>query len=88
MNIIGAGTLKYAPNKDKAIKLLEFLLTDEAQKHIVSNTFEYPMVDTVKPNKLIAQFGLDFKQDVKTKVSSYAKRQAEALKIMIEAGWQ
>jgi iron(III) transport system substrate-binding protein len=88
MNISGAGVLKYAPNKENAIKLLEFLLTDEAQKHIVSNTFEYPMVDTVKPNKLIAQFGLDFKQDVKTKVSSYAKRQAEALKIMIEAGWQ
>ena len=88
MNISGAGVLKYAPNKENAIKLLEFLLTDEAQKHIVSNTFEYPMVDTVKPNKLSAQFGLDFKQDVKTKVSSYAKRQAEALKIMIEAGWQ
>ncbi len=88
MNISGGGVLKYAPNKENAIKLLEFLLTDEAQKHIVNNSFEYPMVDTVKPNKLIAQFGLDFKQDVKTKVSSYAKRQAEALKIMIEAGWQ
>ena len=88
MNISGAGVLKYAPNKENAIKLLEFLLTDEAQKHIVNNSFEYPMVDTVKPNKLIAQFGLDFKQDVVTKVSSYGKRQAEALKIMMEAGWQ
>ena len=88
MNISGGGVLKYAPNKENAIKLLEFLLTDEAQKHIVNNTFEYPMVDTVKPNKLIAQFGLDFKQDVVTKVSSYGKRQAEALKIMMEAGWQ
>ena len=88
MNISGGGVLKYALNKENAIKLLEFLLTDEAQKHIVNNSFEYPMVDTVKPNKLIAQFGLDFKQDVVTKVSSYGKRQAEALKIMMEAGWQ
>ena len=88
MNISGGGVLKYALNKENAIKLLEFLLTDEAQKHIVNNTFEYPMVVTVKPNKLIAQFGLDFKQDVVTKVSSYGKRQAEALKIMMEAGWQ
>jgi len=88
MNISGGGVLKYSPNKENAIKLLEFLLTDEAQKHIVNNTYEYPIVDTVKPNKLIAQFGLDFKQDLKTKVSSYGKRQAEALKIMTEAGWQ
>ena len=88
MNISGGGVLKYAPNKENAIKLLEFLLTDDAQKHIVNNTYEYPIVDTVKPNKLIAQFGLDFKQDLKTKVSSYGKRQAEALKIMTEAGWQ
>ena len=87
MNISGGGVLKYSPNKENAIKLLEFLLTDEAQKHIVNNTYEYPIVDTVEPNKLIAQFGLDFKQDLKTKVSSYGKRQAEALKIMTEAGW-
>ena len=88
MNISGGGVLKHAPNKANAIKLLEFLLTKEAQKHIVNNTFEYPMIDSVKPNKLIAQFGLDFKQDLKTKVSKYSENQAEALKIMTEAGWE
>ena len=88
MNISGGGVLKYAPNKANAIKLLEFLLTKEAQEHIVNNTFEYPMIDGVKPNKLIAQFGLNFKQDLKTKVSKYGKNQAEALKIMTEAGWE
>ena len=88
MNISGGGVLKYAPNKSNAIKLLEFLLTKEVQEHIVNNTFEYPMIEGVKPNKLIAQFGLDFKQDLKTKVSKYGKKQAEALKIMTEAGWE
>ena len=88
MNISGGGVLKYAPNKANAIKLLEFLLTKEAQEHIVNNTFEYPMIDIVKPNKLIAQFGIDFKQDLKTKVLMYGKNQAEALKIMNEAGWE
>ena len=87
MNISGAGILKHAPNKANAIKLLEFLLTPEAQKHIVNNTYEYPMIDGVEPNKLIAQFGLGFKQDLKTKVSSYGKFQAKALKVMTEAGW-
>ena len=88
MNISGGGVLKHAPNKDNAIKLLEFFLTKEAQEHIVNNTFEYPMIEGVEPNKLIAQFGLGFKQDLKTKVSKYGKNQADALKIMTEAGWE
>ena len=88
MNISGGGVLKHAPNKKNAIKLLEFLLTKEAQQHIVNNTFEYPMIDGVKPNKLIAQFGLNFKQDLKTKVSKYGKNQAAALEVMTEAGWE
>ena len=87
MNISGAGILKHAPNKSNAIKLLEFLVTPEAQEHIVNNTFEYPIIEGVEPSPLIGQFGLNFKQDLKTKVSSYYKNQAEALKIMTEAGW-
>ena len=88
MNISGGGVLKHSPNKANAVKLLEFLLTKEAQEHIVNNTFEYPMIEGVQPNKLISQFGLDFKQDLETKVSKYGKNQANALKIMTEAGWE
>ena len=88
MNISGGGILKYAPNKANAIKLLEFLLTKDAQEHIVNNTFEYPMIDGVKPHKLVAQMGLGFKQDLKTKVSSYGKKQADALEVMLAAKWK
>jgi iron(III) transport system substrate-binding protein len=88
MNISGAGILKHAPNKQNAIKLLEFLLTEDSQTHIVNNTFEYPIIKSVKPNKLIAQFGTNFKQDLNINVSVYSKRQSEALKIMTEAGWK
>ena len=88
MNISGAGVLTHAPNRDNAIQLIEFLLTKEAQRHIVNNTFEYPMVENVKPHNLVAQMGLGFKQDLKTKVSSYESKQADALEIMLEAGWK
>ena len=88
MNISGGGILKYAPNKANAIKLLEFLVTKEAQEHIVNNTFEYPMVDSVKPHKLVTQMGLGFKQDLKTKVSSYGRKQADALEVMLAANWK
>ena len=88
MNISGGGILKYAPNKTNAIKLLEFLLTKEAQEHIVNNTFEYPMIASVEPHELIAQMGLGFKQDLKTKVSSYGKKQADALEVMLASKWK
>jgi iron(III) transport system substrate-binding protein len=88
MNISGGGVLKNAPNKANAIKLLEFLLTKEAQNHIVNNTFEYPMIAGVSPHPLVVSMGLDFKQDLKTKVANYGKKQADALEVMLEAKWK
>ena len=88
MNISGGGVLKNAPNKLNAIKLLEFLLTKEAQEHIVNNTFEYPMIEGVEPHPLVKQMGLGFKQDLNTKMSNYEKNQAEALEIMLSAKWK
>jgi iron(III) transport system substrate-binding protein len=88
MNISGGGVLKNAPNKANAIKLLEFLLTKEAQSHIVNNTFEYPMIAGVEPHVLVKQMGLGFKQDLETKVANYGKNQATALEIMLAASWK
>ena len=88
MNISGGGVLKHAPNKANAIKLLEFLLTKEAQEHIVNNTFEYPIIDGVEPHELVAQMGLRFKQDLKTKVANYGSKQADALEVMLAAKWK
>jgi len=88
MNISGGGVLKNAPNKANAIKLLEFLLTKEAQEHIVNNTFEYPMIDGVEPHPLVKQMGLGFKQDLNTKVANYGKNQAVALEVMLSAKWK
>ena len=88
MNISGGGILKNAPNPENAKKLLEFLLTKEAQQHIVNNTFEYPMIDGVEPHELVKQMGLGFKQDLKTKVANYGKKQADALEVMLAAKWK
>ena len=88
MNISGGGVLKNAPNKANAKKLLEFLLTKEAQEHIVNNTFEYPMIDGVEPHDLVKQMGLGYNQDLKTKVVNYGKNQATALECMLAASWK
>jgi iron(III) transport system substrate-binding protein len=88
MNISGGGVLKTAPNPANAIKLLEFLLTKEAQQHIVNNTFEYPMIAGVAPHELVQAMGLGFKQDLKTKVDNYGAKQADALEVMLAAKWK
>ena len=88
MNISGVGVLTHAPNRDNAIQLIEFLLTKKAQEHLVNNTFEYPMIEGVKPHDLVVEMGLGFKQDLKTKTSSYGSKQADALEIMLAAGWK
>jgi iron(III) transport system substrate-binding protein len=88
MNISGGGVIKTAPNKANAIKLLEFLLTKEAQNHIVNNTYEYPIIEGVEPHELVKAMGLGFKQDLKTKVASYGKKQADALEVMLAAKWK
>ena len=88
MNISGGGVLKNAPNADNAKKLLEFLLTKEAQEHIVNNTFEYPMIDGVEPHALVKQMGLEYNQDLETKVVNYGKQQATALECMLAASWK
>ena len=88
MNISCAGLVKGAPNKSNAVALVEFLLSKEAQEHIVNNTFEYPMIAGVSPHELVVNMGLDFKQDLKTKVVNYGKNQAAAVAAMTGAGWK
>ena len=87
INISGGGILKNSSNSDNARKLLEFLLTEEAQTHIVQNTFEYSILDNVEPHELIKKMG-EFKQDLKTPVKNYIKYQSDAFEIMLKAGWK
>lgn len=87
MNISGVGVLNHSPNPENAIELIKFLLTPEAQGHIVNNSYEYPIIEGVKPSKYVSQMGLNFKQDRVTKASSYGKWQKEAFKLMRSMGW-
>ena len=86
INVSGGGVLKYSPNRENAEKFLEFLLSREAQNHIVNNTFEYPVLSTVRPHPLIENFG-EFKMD-KTSVADFGKYNPDAVKLMDRVNWQ
>ena len=87
INVSGAGLMKNAPNADNAVKFIEFLLSEEAQSHIVNNTYEFPMREGVAASDLIAQFGSGFKED-QTSVASYGEFNPDAVKLMDRVGWQ
>jgi iron(III) transport system substrate-binding protein len=42
VNVSGAAVARHAPNRDAAVKFLEYLLSDEAQKIYAEAHFEYP----------------------------------------------
>ena len=57
VNISGASVAKFAPNKANAIKLLEYLVSDEAQKLYASHDFEYPVKAGAPTDPIIQSLG-------------------------------
>lgn len=87
VNISGAGVLKTAPNKEAAVKFLEYLASDSAQVYFADGNNEWPVVAGIKTaNPALAKLG-SFKQD-NISVGKLAKHQAAVQKIYDRAGWQ
>jgi iron(III) transport system substrate-binding protein len=57
VNISGAAIAKHAPNKDEAVKFLEYLVSDEAQKTYAAANFEYPIKSGVDVDPIISSLG-------------------------------
>ena len=57
VNAAGAFIAKHAPNPENANKLIEFLLSDEAQQIYADANYEFPAVTSVKPNELTLSWG-------------------------------
>ena len=57
VNISGASIAKNAPNRDNAVKLIEFLTSDEAQEIYANTNFEYPVKPGLEVNEIVASWG-------------------------------
>lgn len=57
INISGMALTKSAPNRDNAVKLMEFLTTEKAQHIYAEVNFEYPANPEVAPSKVVAGWG-------------------------------
>ena len=86
INVSGAGVATYAPNKQNAIKFIEFLLSPEAQDLFANGNFEYPVAKGVNQNDIVASWG-DFEDD-NISINTMGKYNVNAVKIFDKAGWK
>jgi iron(III) transport system substrate-binding protein len=86
VNVSGAGVMKHAPNRDSAVKFLEYLASDEAQAYFANGNNEYPAVGKLHGNRELASLG-EFRKD-SLNVSLLGKNQAAAQQIYDRAGWK
>ena len=86
MNLSGAAVARNAPNKDNAVKLIEFLLSPEAQKTYAEVNFEFPVLAGVPEAEWIRGWGT-FTADSKPIVRA-GEFQAQAVQLMNEVGWK
>ncbi|RST87039.1 Fe(3+) ABC transporter substrate-binding protein [Aquibium carbonis] len=57
VNISGMAMAKNAPNRDNALKLMEFLASEDAQKIYAAEVFEYPASSGVEPSDIVKSLG-------------------------------
>ncbi len=87
INIAGGGVAKYAPHKNAAIKFLEYLATDSAQRYFSDGNNEWPAVKSVKvENQVLNKLGNFKEQNIH--ISKLGANQAKAQKIVDMAGYK
>ncbi len=86
VNISGAGITTSSKNKIEAIKLLEFLASDEAQQWYAEKNLEYPIKPGMQPSETLQSWG-EFKAD-SLNLNQLGERNAEAVMIMDRANWK
>ncbi|MDP2131603.1 MAG: Fe(3+) ABC transporter substrate-binding protein [Erythrobacter sp.] len=85
VNISGAGVVKYAPNRENAVKFLEYLTSESAQRYFADGNNEYPAAIGLKANSAVETLG-SFKPDT-LNAAEIGRNQAEAVKLFDRAGW-
>jgi len=85
VNLSGMVLAKHAPNKDEAVKLMNFLSGDKAQKIYAQVNFEYPVKPGVEWSKLVKSWG-EFKADT-VSLARIAENRKRASELVDEVGF-
>lgn len=86
INISGVALAKNAPNKDAAVKLIDFLLSKESQQWYAKTNHEYPVLADITWSELLQSFGT-FKTE-QVPLGKLGELNAAAVQMMDRAGWK
>ncbi|MFA7439772.1 MAG: extracellular solute-binding protein [Sphingomonadaceae bacterium] len=86
VNISGGGVIANAPNRENAIRLLEFFASPSTQEYIARHNNEFPASPDVPPPPPVDAYA-DFTAHPMP-VAAFAARQPEAQSLMSKAGWR
>ena len=85
VNVSGAAVAKNAPNRDAAVKFLEYLVSAEAQKIYAEANFEYPVRPGATVHPIIGALGV-LKVDP-VQLADIARHRAAASKLIDKVGF-
>ncbi len=87
MNVSGAGVAKNAPNRTAAVRFIEYLLSDQAQKYLALGNNEWPVAQNqASGNPALDGFG-KFKRDA-LPIATIGSAQVGAQRLIDEVGWR
>ncbi len=86
VNVSGGGVLKHAKNRDNAVKLLEFLSSDAAQRAFAEGNMEFPVKPGIPAAPILQGFGT-FTADT-LDLSLLGRHNADGVKVLHAAGWR
>jgi len=86
VNVSGAGVTAHAPNRSNAVRLLEFLVSEEAQQLVAEGNYEYPVREGVAWAQTLREWG-DFRQDP-LNLARLGELNTQAVQAMDRARWR
>jgi iron(III) transport system substrate-binding protein len=87
VNVSGAGILKHAPHREAAVRFLEYLASDDAQRYFADGNNEWPVVPGVRVNNpVLAELGF-FKYD-SLNVAALGRNQPASQKVYDRVAWK
>ena len=87
INISGAAVIRTSKNTSSAIKFIEFLAGDKAQKLYSQTNHEYPIRDNIQVSKIVESWGYPFKKD-KLPLNKLGMFNKKAVIIFDKVGWK
>jgi iron(III) transport system substrate-binding protein len=86
INVSGAGVTRHAPNRANAVRLLEYLVSDDAQRLYAEGNQEYPVKPGVSVSATLRSWG-EFREDTLS-LWRLGELNGRAVMLFDQAGWK